>query len=391
METSSLARILLVDDELSLLEGLVRGLRRAFTLVTAAGGQAAIETLRREPPFAVIVSDLRMPGMDGIAFLKHARQIAPDSVRMLFTGNADLSDAIEAVNEGAIFRFAMKPCPLPSFKNGLDAAVHQHHLITSEKVLLEQTLHGSVKALTDVLALVNPVAFGRGTRARQSIDEVAARCGISERWPAQVAAMLSQIGCVTLPPEVLEKLDQGQPLAPDEQAMIGRMPGVTQQLLGNIPRLDPVRRILLYRNKQFNGEGPPQDMVCGEDIPWGSRALKVIFDLDFLESQGVSLERALDILRGRTGWYDPSILKAIADIRGSTNHEMEMKEVSLREVKPGMVFAEDVKTARGVLLIARGQEVTPGVMERIMNFSAGLGVKEPIRVLIHHAGDSATA
>ncbi|MGH9351736.1 MAG: HD domain-containing phosphohydrolase [Terriglobia bacterium] len=381
MTNTELPRILLVDDELNLVEALIRGLRRAYSITAAPGGQAAIDLLRREPAFTVVVSDLRMPGMNGIDFLKHARQIAPDAVRMLFTGNADLADAIEAVNQGAIFRFITKPCPLPGFKLTLDSAIQQHQLVTAERVLLEHTLQGSVKALTEVLALVSPAAFGRGARARQGLQDLFARCGVAERWPVEVAAMLSQIGCVTLPLEVLEKLYHGQPVTLDEQAMIDRTPAVTEQLLGNIPRLDPVRKILLYQNKHYSGEGCPRDSVRGEDIPWGARALKVILDLDALESQGILAEAALDLMWSRAGWYDPAILKALAEHRGGA-HGVELREIFLREVRPGMVFAEDVKTTRGLLLIARGQEATLGLIERIMNFSPSLAVKEPIRVTL---------
>jgi response regulator RpfG family c-di-GMP phosphodiesterase len=375
-------RVLLVDDELRLVEAVVRGLRHGFTFVTANSGHAALEILRREPPFDVIVSDLHMPGMDGISFLRYARQEAPSSVRVLFTGNADLTDAIEAVNEGAIFRFITKPCPLPGFKNILDAAVEQRRLITAEQILLEQTLQGSVKALTEVLALVSPLAFGRATRALQCIKEIIPRCGIEERWPVEVAAMLSQIGCVALPTDVLEKLYHGKPVTSEEQGMIDRIPALTEQLLGNIPRLEPVREILLYQNQQYDGKGGSQTAVQGHAIPWGARALKVAFDLDALESQGVSGCASIDILRSRHGCYDLSILNAVAEVRGTQSPGMKMVELNLRDAKPGMVFAEDVRTARGLLLIARGQEVTLGLMERIMNFSPALGVKEPVRVIV---------
>ncbi|MGH9407222.1 MAG: HD domain-containing phosphohydrolase [Terriglobia bacterium] len=382
MAELDLPRILLVDDELSLADALVRGLRRTYSITTSPGGHAAIDLLRHAPQFEVIVSDLRMPGMDGISFLKYTRQVAPEAVRVLFTGHADLGDAVEAVNEGAIFRLIMKPCPLPAFRTALDAARGQHRLITAERVLLEQTLHGSVKALTDVLALVSPAAFGRGARARRSLEGLFAKCNITERWPVEVAAMLSQIGCVTLPLEVLDKLYRGDSATPEEQVMIDRTPAVTENLLANIPRLEPVRKILLYAGKHYDGEGPPHDGARGDDIPWGARALKAILDLDALESQCVPGAAALDLMMRRPGWYDPAILKELAELRGGGTHTTGVREISLREVRAGMVFAEDVKTTRGLLLIARGQEATLGLIERIKNFSPALGVKEPIRVRI---------
>jgi response regulator RpfG family c-di-GMP phosphodiesterase len=388
MDNNGLARILLVDDELNLLEALVRGLHRQFSIVTAPGGPAGLEVLRREPTFTVIVSDLRMPGMDGISFLRHARRAAPEAIRVLFTGNADLADAVEAVNEGAIFRFITKPCPLPGFKNALEAAVEQHRLVTAEKVLLEQTLQGSIKALTDVLALVNPTAFGRALRARRHVGELASLCGIAERWPAEVASMLSQLGCVTLPPEVVDKMYMGQALTEGQQAMVERLPQVTEQLLANIPRIEPVRRILLYQNKRYDGEGHPADAVKGENLPWGARALKIIFDFDVLESQGIAAKEAFDLLNSRPGWYDPTILKAMTQVSGSEAPGVKMKELPLREVRAGMEFAEDVKTTRGLLLIARGQKVTPGLIERIMNFPPSLAIKQPVRVIVANQPES---
>lgn len=381
MADIELPRVLIVDDESSLLDSAVRGLRHNYSIVTALSGKAGIEILRREASLTIAVSDLRMPGMDGITFLRHARQIAPDTIRMLFTGHADLADAIEAVNEGAIFRFIPKPCPLPTLKGILDTGLKQHELVTAERVLLEQTLRGSVKTLTDVLALVSPMAFGRGTRARQRVVDLAPRCSVSEGWPVEVAAMLSQIAYVTLPSDVLEKVYHGQMLNAAEQAMIDRLPELTEQLLGNIPRLDAVRRILRYQQKHYDGEGSPSDAVRGEELPWGARALKVIFDLDVVETQGNSTETALSILHSRAGWYDPLILKSVAEACGSSTDQGQTKEVALRDVQPGMVFAQDVRTAWGLLLIARGQEVTPGLLERIWNLSSALGISDSVRVI----------
>jgi response regulator RpfG family c-di-GMP phosphodiesterase len=385
MAGDGLPRVLLVDDEVNLLQAMVRGLHGAYSVVTSGEARAALELLRNDRGFTVIVSDLRMPGMDGVRFLREARQIAPDSVRMLFTGQGDYEDAVNGVNEGAIFRFITKPCPLPDFKSALDAATRQHGLITAERVLLEQTLQGSVRALAGVLELASPAAFGRGARARKWIEELTSCCDISERWPVEVAAMLSQIACVALPADLIEKLYHGQQVTPAEQAMIDRLPTVTEHLLGNIPRLDPVRRILLYRHKHYDGAGVPQDAVRGESIPWGARALKVIFDFDVLEAQGNSTENAFDILNSRKGWYDPAILSALAKLRGSSAHQARLIEIGLHDVRPGMVFAQDVRSARDLLLIARGQEATPALVERIRNFSPTLGVKEPVQVIVPSA------
>jgi len=377
---SALPRILSVDDEPHVLEGLARQLRRQFAVSTAVGGAAGLELIAREEPFAVVVSDMRMPGMDGAAFLTRVREIAPDATRVLLTGQADLDAAIAAVNQANIFRFLTKPCPPDVLAAALTDAVNLHRLVTSERVLLQETLHGSVKMLTDVLALANPAAFGRATRAKQHVSRIAAQLELADRWQLEVAAMLSQIGCVTLLPETADKVYHGREVTAEERAMLDRLPAVAADLLANIPRLEGVRQIVRYQDKRWDGGGMPRDDVRGNDIPYGARLLKVVLDFDALRTQGIASGIALQTLRERTGCYDPSILAVLETLVADPGtREVEM---SLRDVKVGMVFKEDVKTRTGIMLIARGQEVTTGLLERIRNFSRHLGVKEQVWMIV---------
>src|SRR6185369_7333431 len=124
-------RILCVDDEPQLLEAMTVNLGRHFAVSTAPSGVAGLEKIRNEPPFAVLMSDMRMPAMDGATFLKQAFQTAPDTVRILLTGQSDLTSAIAAINEGQIFRFLTKPCPPATLLKTIGAAVEQNRLITS--------------------------------------------------------------------------------------------------------------------------------------------------------------------------------------------------------------------------------------------------------------------
>ena len=162
-------RILCVDDEAHVLDGLSRVLRHRAEVVTAVGGPAGLALLQSDRDFAVITSDLRMPGLDGVAFLAAACRLAPDATRLLLTGNADVRSAIAAINDGHIFRFLTKPCPPEVLIAAVDQAIAQYRLVTAERVLLQETLHGSVKALVDVLALASPVAFGRAARCQRLI------------------------------------------------------------------------------------------------------------------------------------------------------------------------------------------------------------------------------
>jgi response regulator RpfG family c-di-GMP phosphodiesterase len=383
-------RILCVDDEKNVLEGLGRTLRTLFIVETAVGGTQGLETLREKGPFVIVISDLRMPLMTGVEFLSRAREFAPDTVRVLLTGQGDIEAAISAVNEGNIFRFLTKPCPTGVLVKALMASAEQYRLVTSERVLLQQTLRGSIKALTDILAITNPAAFGRATRVQQSVSEMMVHFDVGERWPAEVAAMLSQIGYVILPPQTQEKLYASQILTSAELEMVDRVPQVVEQLLANIPRLELVREILRLYSRHFTGETTGTQGTVDENLPWGARALKIAFDHDILESANDEGNHAFDVMRQRIGWYDPTILEAFAELRRPGKEEVS-RDLALDQIAVGMLFGEDVKSAKGLLLVSRGQEATPSLLERVRNFSSELGIREPIRMIereARHRGES---
>jgi len=384
MFTPKLPRLLCVDDDVNVLGALTRVLRQRYQVECADGSLCAIEVLRRSGEFAVVISDLRMPEMDGVTFLGQVRQLMPEAVRILLTGQADMDAAIAAVNHGNIFRFLTKPCQMDQLIESLDAAVEQHRLITSQRVLLEQTLRGSIKFLTDILAMVDPVAFGRATRVRRLVSDLAQHSGVTDRWSLEVAAMLSQVGHALLPRPTLQKLQKGLTLSPKEQEMVDRTRVFAEEFLADIPRLESVREILRYHRNSFDGAGQPTDGVSGEAIPWGARALKLALDLDELEWEEKLLVNPMDVLRGRGGWYDSTILEGLGHLRQNTARQDQVKELPLTDLELGMVFAEDVKSASGVVLISRGQEVTPSLRERLNNYASRLGAKESVLMIVRN-------
>jgi response regulator RpfG family c-di-GMP phosphodiesterase len=384
MEPKNRIAVLCVDDEPNVLEGIALNLRRRYSVTTAGSGAAGLEALEKNREIAIVLSDMRMPGMDGATFLSRARLAAPNAVRMLLTGQTELNAAIAAVNEGQIFRFLTKPCTPDDLLAAFEAAATQHRLITAERVLLEQTVRGSIKMLTDVMSLSNPTVFGRAMRIKEYGTELASAGGVDAVWSIEVAAMLSQVGCITLPPSTMEKLYHGQPLQPDEQLMADRLPALVDGLLANIPRLEDVRACIVHQTKHFDGAGLPAGGPKGEKIPVGARVLKIVSDFDVLESRGNAAPVALDIMRGRTGWYDPHLLETFATLRGNRARQREVREIPLRLVTAGMSFVEDVTTSSGALLIARGYVVTEGLLERIRNFS----VKGNVRVTVPRTRDA---
>jgi hypothetical protein len=338
----------------------------------------------------VVMSDMRMPGMDGAAFLARARQVQPDAVRLLLTGQADMTSAIAAINEGQIFRFLTKPCPPPTILAAIDAAAELNRLMLSERVLLEQTLHGSIKALTEILAVTNPVSFGRATRIKQIVTELGTKLQIPDRWQLEVAAMLSQLGTIVLPSETVEKLYAGQALDAEEQKMVARAPAMTEQLVRNIPRLETVAEVLAAHLKPRRGADALGNDPHKVRVELMAQCLRAAFDFDAHDSQGHTAALALETMRPRLDRYEPRVVEALAEVRAGQGPREGVRDVFIAVLCVGMVFVDDVKTTSGTLLVARGFEVTPGFLERVRNLKPGT-VKEPLRVTLRSASKPGSA
>lgn len=373
-------RILCIDDDANILQAYQRAFRKRFHIELALGGEEALEAVVKDGPYAVVVSDMRMPGINGVELLRQVRQLAPDTVRMMLTGNADQQTALEAVNEGHIFRFMTKPCPPDVFAKALDAGIAQYRLIKAERDLLSKTFIASIKVLTDLLSAVSPLAFGKASRVRQLVRQLCAELGLKD-WQVEVAAMLSQIGCVSIPEQILAKAYEGKELTAAERRTFDAYPLAGGQLIAGVPRLEEVAEIITYQQQHYDGGGVAGDGRRGGDIPPGSRILKVALDFDTLVSAGYSNETALAEINDRPGRYDPSVVAALGRVLAIT-HAQVIRRVKISALVDGLTLADDIKTTNGTLLCAMGQEVTRAMRARLKNYLVNLAIQSPIKVFV---------
>ena len=376
-------KVLFVDDDLNLLESFRRQLRKKAELVTAEGSKAGIEAAARQGPFAVVISDYNMPGMNGVDMLRVIRHGSPDTVRVLLTGHADLEIAIQAVNEGNIFRLLTKPCPPETIEKVLEDAFHHHDLITAEKELLENTLRGSVSVLCDLISLVKPDVFGRVSRILPYLRGVSKRVGDPRAWETETAAMLSVVGFITLPDSLISKVEKGKPLSDVEMAQFYGHPAFGASLVGKIPRMDRVASIVAYQEKHFDGSGVPKDELGGDAIPLGARILKAVVDFDILLANGLSKADAITKLDRRKGMYDPTIVAALAEvIREQARYTLQ--KVYIHGLTPGMILAEDLYGVRGtetILLMAKGRELNETVIAFLVDNARTIKINQPVAVV----------
>jgi CheY-like chemotaxis protein len=376
--------VLCVDDEPRVLEGLRLHLRKDYDVHCAVSGAEALQKLRELKQVAVIVSDMRMPGMDGATLLHHVMQQFPSVTRILLTGEPGRDAAVSAVNKGNIFRFLTKPCAPEQLKVAVDAGVMQHRLLNAEQRILQETVLGCINALTDVLALASPVAFGRATGVKRVAMEFAARLGCGEFWQLEAAAMLSQIGTLSLPVELVEKLYRGENLTADEQQLAGDVGKVAIRLLEHIPRLDPVLQILTALNWSDEQLGRLGDGTIG----LAARILSMTLHYGALISRGHSIGVAVQTLRSRASRYGSTLVEEFAQHVGATEGAQKICEVALRSLQPGMTLLDDLRTANGTLLVPRGFEVTQTFLERIRNYDSAF-LAEKVKALVAAAGTSA--
>ncbi len=378
-------KILLVDDDPNLLAGCRRSLRDVFDVETAEGGEKGLTLIAEKGPFSVILADMRMPGMDGVQFLSKVKDIASDSVRMMLTGNADQDTAINAVNEGQIFRFLTKPCPKEVLISTIDAGVKQYQLIIAERQLLEETLNGSVKILVDILSLIKPKAFGRASRIRRYVGHITEQLSLPNSWQFEIAAMLSQLGCVSLPDNVLDKFFAGQELSPDEQSGFDSHPQTAGKLLINIPRLKGVAEMIALQTASC----PNTPLAEQDEITLGGQILKTALDFDQLLSHGMPPDMTLDMLRQDKTSYDSTVVEALASLNISMP-EYARWAVNVGDLTTGMVLEQNVLAENGRLLVTHGQEVTIAILEHLQRWDESTGVKQPIRVAVPNYKDQNT-
>ena len=374
-------KILCVDDEVNILLSLQRQLRKQFQLESALGPEQALATIERDGPYAVVVSDLQMPGMNGLQLLAKVREISPETVRIMLTGQADMDTAIAAVNQGNIFRFLTKPCSAEELAGTLDDAVEQHRLVTAERNLLENTLRASVKVLTEVLSLVHPAAFSRASRIHRYVRHMAATLKLHDAWQYEVAALLSQVGCITLEPGALDRMYTGDELSDEEKRMFAAHPAAGGELLANIPRLEAVASMIANQNLSFGQTPSGPAGVPKQTVASGAHLLRAALDFDRLITRNRSSEETLTQMRLREQDYDPECLKALAAYV-APERGMAMRVLKSAELLPGMVVDQDVRSKTGLLLLAKGQEVTLSVLGRLRAFAAKVGIAEPVRVLV---------
>jgi len=383
--------ILLVDDEIKVLHSLSRtlGEENFDDIKTTQNAQEALTIIKKTPNLALIISDYRMPGMNGIEFLSQVHKTSPDITRILLTGAADLDMALDAINRGHIFRFLVKPCVdellIAAVKDGL----RQNELITSEHDLLKKTLYGSIKVMVDTLSVLNPGIFAQSGRLRNLARELANALQLEEQsWEIELAALLSQIGAVTIPVNILERWQNGEKLEESELKLIRSIPRIGKVLIRNIPRLENIADAVGFQNCAYNGQ-PTIEIPSAERIPLMARILKVIIDFDILNEKTQNPAATFQSMLAREAEYDPMIFPVFRQcvLRSqnqiyyqTTSAAKGEKEVRVENIRLGMLLSRDVLDKNGALVVSKGPLNNEVLLQKLLNCARSKTIVEPVYI-----------
>lgn len=382
MEETVTHSILFVDDDTTLLKSFKRTLGTPFKITTADSPEKGLHILQEQGQFSVVVSDMKMPGMSGIEMLTRAKEISPDTSRILLTGYADQQTAIDGVNKGNLFRFLTKPCDIETLTQVLHAAVREHQLIGAEKELLEQTLLGTVRVLSQILTLVNPTAQGCASRTKRYVRHITAFLSLREDgWLYEMAAILSQLGCLTIPPEVLLRHSTGAGLSGPERKMMEQHPSTAAKFLAKIPRMEEVIEIIAGQNKPYSQFPKYSDPESYAKVYLGAQILHVAIDLDRLLRVGMSPDKILKTMQQETEEYNPVLVESLRNFDFGLQNMVHMS-IHCNKLTTRMILDEEIRTSTGMLLASKGQKVTQAILMGILNYSQTIGINEPFMVLV---------
>lgn len=362
------AKILMVDDEVNILAGFKRTLGRKWDIVTADGGEAALEILRTQGPFAVVVTDMQMPKMNGVELLERVKSTYKEVVCMMLTGNADQDTATQAINRGHIFRFMNKPCPAEVMEVALATAVRQYELESAERVLLRDTLSGAVRVLIEAMGCSHPQLTEVTAAVRRHVQSMGEAVGVGTDWRLGLASALCMIGFTVVHSEDDDAMLDDARLA--ESASSGA------RLIGFIPRLQPVSEIVRRQRERLPlplairpGNNSDLEIVCSQLLRWA-------VDIERVHAGKLNAGLLIRELKSDPSplaeLLCPVIERCAAPRKTSASHVPEhwkSFKVPLRMLREGMVMDQDVQAMGGRVLLTKGFVLTAVTIERLRSFA----------------------
>jgi response regulator RpfG family c-di-GMP phosphodiesterase len=397
--------ILVVDDELPVLAVLVETLERAgYEAVGQQNPLVGLEEIKRRK-FSVIISDQRMPELPGLELLARARQIQPNSTRILITAVLHLDTVIEAINKGEIFRFVVKPWLREEFLATVKNGVQRHELIchneqlqaatqsmneqlvdlnwtleqqvkliaekgrqlTEMNAALERNLAHSIEICVHTMQTFYPTLGNQARRVFQLCRSIAQtiQLKLEDKHVLETSALLYDIGLIGVPRQIIKRWQEDpKTLGPAEKAVVEQHPVLGQELAVFGSNLEQVGQIIRAHHECYDGSGYP-DQLVSDGIPWLARLLAVAV---VYASSPLKDGDAVEKIKMNSGSaFDPEAVRIFLRAHTVAVIPRRERQVGLTELRPGMVLAKGIHTYNGLLLVSEGQQMNATFIEKVLN------------------------
>lgn len=369
-------RVLFVDDDQMLLSSMERCLGLKFDLETAISGPEALRKMEESKAFSVVVSDMRMPVMNGVQFIERARVLSPHTVFLMLTGNQDVQTAISAVNEGQVFRFLNKPIDPADIAAVIEAAHQQHQLEASERELLNKTFVGAVGIFADVMETLRPELLSRAAATEEFVEQLREQIGAPGRWEFKMASKLSLVG------QAMHPGSANAPAASKEAIrQLGMVCDTSAKMVEKIPRMDLVSQIIR------SVPSCDADLVVieprgdGDVVQMGAALLRVANLVESMSQLGVDIDDAeRDIQKLLPNIHQPLLAAARAVYPLET--QTEGVPVDVDDLKPGMVLHSNLQGRGGSTLLRAGRRLSETHIEKLRADKQSEGEMPPVIVTV---------
>lgn len=383
MQDTSNFKLVVVDDSESNIDVLMNLLGDDYQVSVAMDGKSALRVISQTVPDLVLL-DVMMPGMDGYEVCRRlkADNKTKDIPVIFVTAKGEVEDETLGFEIGAV-DYITKPISPPVVKARINTHLRLKQAQQDLQDLLSKTFSGTITVLTDILSLTNPIAFRHTKRIKNYVVRIAEEMGLPDLWEYELAAMLSHIGCIAVPPKILKHIYSGRKITDKEAEIYKEHPKVAYELLQSIPRLESVAKMIASQYEQDNS--------CNGDfeknpIKLGSQILNLVRDFDQLSANGASPEKVMSQMRTAKQNYSLQLLDALERVLNRNKDEQSTKKINITQLSEGMITADDIYNNNNILMVSKGTELSSTIIKALQRHAQLQKINNELRVIESRPG-----
>ena len=376
--------VMIVDDVAENLQVLAKMLQQdGFLVRPVPEGRLAVQAATSEPPDLILL-DILMPGMDGYQVCRELKlhPVTREIPVIFLSALTETFDKVRAFEAGGV-DYITKPFQFEEVRARVCTHLELYRLNRENQALMAKTLAASARTLVDMLSVIQPVMFDQSNRLRRymrlAAKQLHVRPEVCLQW--EMAALLSQLGCVAVTESLLHKRQQGEFLSLEEVLEFQAHAAVAADLIGGIPRMEMASEIIRRQHEPFRQEEGLHFSAEGtEDTTLGGHLLRMLVDFDYLQMAGRDGVEALIAMQKEPSVYSPALLEVLRHVVEEEGKD-QVEWVRLDDLTPGMILMEDIMAENGKVVLHRQAELTGNLLSLLRYYAMKQAIRQPIAVL----------